>query len=188
MQNRFSVYRAALTALMLTALAASPLCAQTPPATPPANAAQAKASGDWGVRCAAGSSVSPCEMVQVATQNKTGRRVLSVSLAFVPQNNRYIFQLAVPLGVLLAKGVKIIATGYNEPAMIYRRCDSAGCYVEGLVDAEMIDALAKASGPAKVEITSADGRTVDLPFSLRGFSEARKNMEDLARQKAVAKP
>ena len=69
--------------------------------------------------------------------------------------------------------------------MAYRRCDAAGCYVEGLLDGRGIDALAGASGPARVEIVSADGRVIDLPFSLRGFADARKDMEDLARQKSA---
>jgi invasion protein IalB len=177
--------RAVCAALFLATLAASPVCAQaqTPPAAAP------KVTGDWGVHCFAAASPSPCEMQQTATQNKTGNRVLGVSIAFVPHEGRYIFQIAVPLGVSIAKGVKIAAPGYAAPAMAYRRCDNGGCYVEGMFDGKSIDALAAASGPAKIEIASADGRTIDLPFSLRGFSDARKAMEDLAREKAApAKP
>ncbi len=186
MSNTISNLRAACAALILATLAASPVCAQEQ-APKPASTTETKVIGDWGVHCFTVASPSPCEMQQTATQNKTRQRVLGVSIAYAPLNGRYVFQVAVPLGVSLAKGVKILATGYNGAAMAYRRCDPAGCYVEGLIDGKSIDALAAASGPAKVEIASADGRTLDLPLSLRGFADARKDMEDLARQKA-AKP
>jgi invasion protein IalB len=190
--TRFDI-RTVCAALFLATVAV-PAVAQTPPsaasAAAPAAAApatEAKVIGDWGVHCFTGTSVSPCEMQQTAMQNNTGRRVLGMSLAYAPQNGRYIFQIAVPLGVSIAKGVKIVGAGYTNGVMAYRRCDAAGCYVEGIMDTRAVDMLAAISGPAKVEIASADGHAIDLPFSLRGFTEARKNMEDLARAKA-AKP
>jgi invasion protein IalB len=183
MSNTVFNGRAVSAALLLATLAIAPVGAQTPPAAAP----DTKVIGDWGVHCFASASPSPCEMQQTATQNKTGRRVLGMSIAYAPLNGRYIFQIAVPLGVSLAKGVKILASGYDGQAMAYRRCDAAGCYVEGIMDAKGVDALTGASGAAKIEIASADGRTIDLPFSLSGFADARKAMEDLARQK-VAKP
>jgi len=177
------IFRAIFAASLLPALAVSPASAQAPQPQQPA-----KIIGDWGVHCAAAASPAPCEMQQTATQSKTHRRVSSVSIALVPKQNRYILQIAVPLGVALSKGMKIIATGYNGKAMAYRRCDSAGCYVEGLSDAKTIDALGGATGAAKIEVASMNGRTVDLPFSLRGFADARKEMEDRAREKAGSAP
>jgi invasion protein IalB len=174
----------ACAALFLATVTVAPAGAQTPPPAP-ASAPETKVIGDWGVHCFASASPSPCEMQQTATQNNTGRRVLGMSIAYAPANSRYIFQIALPLGVSLAKGVKILATGYNGVAMAYRRCDAAGCYVEGIMDVKAVDALGGASAPSKIEIASADGRVIDLPFSLRGFTEARKAMEDLARQKAT---
>lgn len=181
-----SFRRAALATVMLGALAAAPVCAQTDASSPSQAAPQAKLFGDWGVRCYAAASASPCEMQELVTQNKTGRRVMSTSIAYAPAQNRYVFQLSVPLGVSLSKGARILANGYNGAPMAFRRCDRGGCYVEGLIDTKMLDALDATTGPAKVEVVSPTGKAIDLPFSLRGFGEARKAMTDMARSKATA--
>jgi len=170
-------------AIALLAGVASPACAQVALAAPSASAPAANASsvklfGDWGVRCFAAPAHAPCEMQEAVTEKKNGARILGVSIALAPAQGRYIFQLAVPLGVSLAKGAKIEASNYSAPAMAYRRCDRGGCYVEGLIDGKVIDALARSAPSAKVEIAAMDGRTVDLPFSLRGFADARKDMEE----------
>jgi invasion protein IalB len=180
-------FRAIFTSFLLAAVAVSPVCAQTQPAT--AKAPETKFIGDWGVRCFATVSASPCEMQETATQTKTGQRVMNISVAFVPRQSRYIFQLALPLGVSLAKGAKIVAQSFSAPTMAFRRCDRSGCYVEGFIDPKIIDALGHDGGAAKILIASNDGRSIGLPLSLKGFAEARTAMEDLAREKAEpAKP
>jgi hypothetical protein len=54
------------------------------------------------------------------------------------------------------------------------------------MDKKVIDALSSVTGAAKIEIASPTGRVIDLPFSLRGFADARKAMTDLAREKTAA--
>jgi invasion protein IalB len=182
---RNTIFLRAIFAMSLAVLfAASPACAQAAPSKAP----DTKIFGDWGVRCYPSASQQSCEMQETLTQKKTGTRIMSMSVAFVPQKSRYVFQLAVPLGVSLAKGAKIVAKGFDGPAMVFRRCDRGGCYVEGFIDDKMIDALAASTGDAKVVIVSFDGRTVNLPFSLRGFGDARKAMLDLVHAKAPAPP
>lgn len=172
-------------ALAASILAATPVCAQTAAPAPAQTAPQTKLYGDWGVRCYAAASASPCEMQEVVTQNKTGQRVMSTSIAYAPAQNRYVFQLSVPLGVSLAKGARIVADGYNGAPMAFRRCDRGGCYVEGLIDTKTLDALQAATGAGKIEIVSPTGKPIDLPFSLKGFADARKAMTDMARSKAA---
>jgi invasion protein IalB len=176
--------RAALAILVLGALAATPVCAQTDNPAPAQSAPQSKLFGDWGVRCYPSASASPCEMQELVTQTKTGQRVMSTSIAYAPAQNRYVFQLAVPLGVSLAKGARIVADGYKGAPMAFRRCDRGGCYVEGLIDTKTLDALDATNGAAKVEVASPNGHSITLPFSLRGFADARKAMTDMARDKA----
>jgi invasion protein IalB len=185
MSNTLSPFRAALALLILGVLGAAPVCAQT---RNPQAAPQTRLIGDWGVRCYPAASLTPCEMQEMATQKKTGKRVMSTSIAFAPAQNRYILQLMVPLGVSLAKGARIVANGYSGAPMAFRRCDRAGCYVEGLIDVKTLDALGAVTGAGKVEIASPTGQSIDLPFSLRGFADARKAMTDLARKKAAAGP
>src|ERR1700761_6173006 len=146
MRNTMSL-RAIFAVSLAAMFAASPVWAQSQPA--PAKAPDTKVFGDWGVRCYPASPASPCEMQETLTQKKTGDRILSMSVAFVPKQSRYVFQLAVPLGVSLAKGAKIVAKGFDGPPMMFRRCDRGGCYVEGFIDDKTIDALAASSGQAK---------------------------------------
>jgi invasion protein IalB len=140
--------------------------------------------GDWLVRCYPVASPSPCDMFELLAQKKSGNRVMSVSFAFAPKANRYVVQIAVPLGVELGKGLTLKAGDYASPVLNFRRCDRGGCYIEGVTDASILDALGQNGGQGKASIVSTEGKTLDINFSLNGFSEARAEMTDLARQKA----
>ena len=147
-----------------------------------------KQHGDWLVRCYPVTSPSPCDMFELLAQKKSGNRVMSVSFAFAPKANRYVVQIAVPLGVELGKGLTIKAADYASPALQFRRCDRGGCYIEGVTDAGMLDALGQNGGQARASIVSTEGKTLDINFSLNGFAEARADMTDLAKQKAKEPP
>jgi len=175
---------AALSAAALLLIAA-PALAQTQQQPPQGRgglvANETKAVGDWTVRCFPIKSPSPCDMFELLADKKNGRRVMSLSIAYVPQQDRHAIQIALPLGVALAKGVQLTSDTFNSPLMRYRRCDRAGCYVEGLIDNKSVDALAGSQGGAKVKFSAYGGRDYALPFSLNGFSEARNTMMELAR-------
>ncbi len=167
-------------------MSVSPVLAQAQPAQPKPDVT--KQYGDWLVRCYPVSSPSPCDMFELLAQKKTGNRVMSMSFAFAPKENRYVVQIAVPLGVALKTGLTIKAGTYSSPPLRFRRCDRGGCYVEGVTDSAIIDALSQNTGQAKATIASDEGRVLDVAFSLTGFGEARNAMAELARQKAVAPP
>lgn len=147
-----------------------------------------KQYGDWLVRCYPVASPSPCDMFELLAQKKSGNRVMSVSFAYAPKANRYVVQIAVPLGVELSKGLTIKAGEYASPILRFRRCDRGGCYIEGVTDASILDALGQNGGQAKASIASTEGKSLDINFSLNGFGEARTAMADLAKQKATAAP
>jgi invasion protein IalB len=147
-----------------------------------------KQHGDWLVRCYPVASPSPCDMFELLAQKKSGNRVMSVSFAYAPKANRYVVQIAVPLGVELSKGLTIKAADYASPTLSFRRCDRGGCYIEGVTDPAMLDALGQNGAQAKASIVSTEGKTLDINFSLNGFAEARSEMAELAKQKATAAP
>ena len=168
-------------AIALLVLALPALAQNAPVAT------DVKNFGDWTLHCVPG-ALPPCEMFQT-TRNKANRRVTSIAIAFLPRQERYALQISTPLGVSFAKGVKIAASGFTSQAMPYLRCDSAGCYVQGAIQSGALDALGASRPEAKLSMVFVDGRSVELPLSLRGFSDARTAMESLAREKlAQAKP
>lgn len=147
-----------------------------------------KQVGGWLVRCYPVQSPSPCDMFELLAQKKTGNRVMSLSFAYAPKADKYVAQIAVPLGVDLKKGLVIKAGEYASPVMQFRRCDRGGCYVEGLTDSGIVDALSQNGDAAKATISSVEGRSVDISFDLKGFADARSQMVELAKQKATTPP
>ena len=145
---------------------------------------EAKTIGDWTVRCFPLESPSPCDVFQEQDYQKTGQRVLSISIAFVPSLNKHALQLSVPLDINIPKGVTMQTDAYTSPVLKYRRCDRAGCYVEMPVDNALVEGLARSGAEGKVNIAADNGKTYALKFSLKGFSQARDDMAAQARAKA----
>lgn len=168
------------------ALAAGTALAQSQNAPPKPDVS--KQVGDWLVRCYPVASQSPCDMFELLAEKESGNRVMSISVAYAPRADKYVMQIAVPLGVELKKGLTIKAGDYASPALPFRRCDRGGCYVEGLADSGIVDALSRNGDKAKATITSIEGRTLDIAFSLKGFADAKSQMATLAKQKATQAP
>ncbi|HUO89979.1 MAG TPA: invasion associated locus B family protein [Rhizomicrobium sp.] len=173
-------------ALALGLLSAAPAFADPPPASA-TTPTDTKPFGDWTVRCFPVKSPSPCDMFELLANKASGQRVMSVSIAYLPVNDKHVMQIAVPLLVAIQKGLVLSTDTYTSPVLHYRRCDRAGCYVEMLVDNDIINALSTSTGQAKVRIIAEGGKPFDIPFSLNGFSDAHGAMQDLARKK-TAKP
>lgn len=179
-------------AVALSFLALGVAQAQNDP-TPPANGSppapltpsETKPFGDWTVRCFPVKSPSPCDMFELLANKKTGERVMSVSIAYLPAGDKHVIQIAVPLGVLIQKGLFLSADAYTSPMLKYRRCDRGGCYVEMLIDNPTVDALSASTGSAKIRVVALGGKVFDIPFSLNGFSDAHGAMTDLARKKTT---
>src|SRR5262249_38029640 len=123
---------------------------------------------DWTLRCFNVRGPAPCDILQVAVNRQSQQRVLSASIAYVPERSAYAVQIAVPLGVTLAKGMTLNAGDHTLKNVHYTRCVRDGCYVEILVDDPTIQALAKV-GQATQVIVYPYGRNTDakLPLSLK---------------------
>lgn len=147
---------------------------------------EAKNIGDWTVRCFPIQSPSPCDMFQEQDYQKTGQRVLSISIAYVPSLDKHAIQISVPLDISIPKGIVLQTDTYTSPVLKYRRCDRSGCYVEMAVDNALVESLAKSGTEGKVNIAADNGKTYSLKFSLKGFAQAHDDMASQA--KAKAKP
>jgi invasion protein IalB len=140
---------------------------------------------DWQVRCYPVQSISPCDIFQEQAEKDSGRRILSVSLAFVPSLNRHIIQVTVPLDVSIPKGVTIQSDSYTSPMLKYRMCTREGCFVQTAMDNAVVEALARSSGTGKVNVVANDDKKYALTFSLKGFAQAHDDMASQARAKAT---
>ena len=167
--------------------------AAAPPAAAPAASAplqpnETKTFGDWTVRCYPIASPSPCDMYELLANKQNNQRVISLSIAYLPSGDKHVIQVAVPLGVLIPKGLVIESDTFTSAMLHYRRCDRAGCYVEMLFDNGAVSSLASATGPAKIKIVADNGKVFEIPFSLNGYSDAHGAMVDLARKKVAERP
>jgi invasion protein IalB len=186
-------FRTSLTAIAaLVVLSLGVASAQPAPATAPGAAplqpSETKSFGDWTVRCYPIASPSPCDMYELLANKQNNQRVMSLSIAYLPSGDKHVIQVAVPLGVLIPKGLVIESDTFTSQMLHYRRCDRGGCYVEMLFDNGSINALSSASGPAKIKIVADNGKVFEIPFSLKGYADAHGAMVDLARKKTAERP
>ena len=180
----------ALTMLVAPAWSAKPAPAAQPQiaaSNKPIEPSENKNFGDWTVRCYPVSSPTPCEMLQLLVNKKTGQRVLGVVILYAPSRDQSIMQIALPLGVMLQSGAVLSSDTFKSSVLHYGRCDAQGCYVVLPVDNDTMGALGRAT-KAEMQIVSVDGKKYNLAFSLNGFTAGHSALMDLARQKATAAP
>jgi invasion protein IalB len=186
---RFAGLVAGLAALsFLTGAALAQESASAPAAAnKPVQPSETKNFGDWTVRCYPVSSPTPCEMIELLVNKKSGQRVLGVLIVFNAAQNQNVVQIARPLGVSVQNGAVLSSDTYTSGVLRYRLCDVQGCYAFAPVDEDAIKALKRAT-KAEMKIVSADGKKINLSFSLNGFSAAYNALLDMTRQKSTAAP
>jgi len=185
---RFAGLLAGLAAVsILTGAAAAQSSAPAAGANAPVQPSETKNFGDWTVRCYPVSSPTPCEMIELLVNKKSGQRVLGVLIVFNAAQNQNVVQIAMPLGVSVQNGAVLSSDTYTSGVLRYRLCDVQGCYAFAPVDEDAIKALKRAT-KAEMKIVSADGKKINLSFSLNGFSAAYNALLDMTRQKSTAAP
>ena len=135
--------------------------------------------GEWTVRCVAREELPPCDMLQVAVEQASGRTVLRLSLAHLGEGGRIGVQAWVPLGVWVSAGVQIQADGQEvELAEFdFTRCEGSGCFIEGVVEESSLAPFkrGKEGGLVVLDSTGAP-RGVRLVFT--GFTAALEAMKE----------
>jgi invasion protein IalB len=171
--------------LAFSVAGAAAAIAQDAPSAPPPKP-DVKTVEDWQVRCYPVQAVAPCDMLQ-EQGDKSGRKVLSLSISYIPSMDRHAIIVSVPLDVSLPKGVVIQTDSYTSPTLKYRMCTRDGCFVQAPVDNDMVASVAKSTGQGRVNVVGDDGKTYPISFSLKGFAQAHDEMVAQAKAKA-AKP
>jgi invasion protein IalB len=176
-------------ALASILLLAGPALAQDAPAAPAAPPRpDVKQVGDWFVRCYPVQSPSPCDMFHEQDSQQTHQRILSISIAYAPAQDRHIAVITLPLEISIPKGVVIQTDSFTSPVLHYRVCNREGCFVQMVMDNAMVDALSKSGPAAKLNIGADNGKSYGLNFSLKGFAAAHDEMVAQARAKAKSAP
>ena len=135
--------------------------------------------GEWTVRCVAREALPPCDMLQVAMEQGSGRTVLRLSLAHLGERDRIGVQAWVPLGVWVSAGVQIQADGQEVvlAGFGFTRCEGSGCFIEGVVEESSLAPFKRGKEGGLVVLDSAGSpRGVRLGFS--GFTAALETMKE----------
>lgn len=177
---------ATLALLLLALLAAGPLAAQQlgggdsategPAGTEQGEAEVVEQYEDWVVRCqpppedqfGAGEL---CEMYQQVTHQESGQSVMEVVVGYPQGEDQPVALFNLPLGMRLPPGVQL-QVDENEPIRFpVQLCIRNGCRADVQLESALVEQM-KAGTRATITIADPQGRGVQLPISLLGFTAA----------------
>lgn len=130
----------------------------------------------WLVRCQAAGEKVGCGMTQQILDQRSRQPVLQLHLARAPQGEGHQLVAVLPLGVSVPQGI-LIQIGNSKRNVAFTQCLPGGCVAPTPVDAAFLDVL-KAGGEGRVGVVGRGGKTVAVPFSLKGFTPAFEKMEE----------
>ena len=126
---------------------------------------------DWRVFCPAFKDKdASCEMSQDVIDQKANQRVARLIMVRDKSKNM-IVAVTVPLQVLLEPGMGLKIGSDQVRVYQYKTCTEEGCLSLVPMDDQVEAALSKAQN-ASVVVARPDGKAVEIPFSLKGYTDA----------------
>ncbi len=128
---------------------------------------------DWRLLCPASKDKdNSCELSQDVISEKAHARVARLVM-LKDKDKSTVLAVTVPLEVLLMPGIGL-KFGSDQPRVYqYKTCTQEGCITVIPVDDQLEQTLAKTSD-AGILVAGQDGKAVELPFSMKGYAEARQ--------------
>ncbi len=172
-----------IAAFMVLALATgAPVMAVAQDDTPQVQV-NAEAIDDWIVRCNDGvdgankgdTKRGRCEISQSLSQKETNDRVAEINIGYPDTNENAVGVVALPLGVLLQYGGQLQIDDGEPMKFQFRSCEPAGCFALIALDDELVQAMRRGN-TAHVSFMLPNQKIVKLPFSLKGFTKALKEI------------
>lgn len=136
---------------------------------------------DWIVRCqpapeGAFGAGELCEMYQGVSESESGQTVFEVVIGYPQGAESPIALFNLPLGMRLPPGVQL-QVDENEPVgFAVQICLNSGCRGDIAIN-ETLEAQMRAGAQAVLTIADPQGRGIELPLSLSGFSAALDEIE-----------
>lgn len=142
-----------------------------PPDVPTMNIFQ-----DWHLLCPDSKDKDDsCELSQDVVSQKEGQRLARIVLFRDKASNKSLeMAVTVPLEVFLEPGIGLKVGDDQVRVYQYKTCTEAGCSAIIPVDDALLASLAKAQDAGVVVASPQDGKAVELPFAMKGYSEAWK--------------
>lgn len=162
----------------LAPAATAPPAASAPPAAVARKGPPPKQFQDWVVICPepAANTTAVCQAAQKVTIKESGKQLMQVVVGFPAGDDKAIAVFFLPLGMLLPQGAKLVIGDVEIGRLAVQRCEPGGCIAPlQLTD----DVLGKLTGSAagKIVVTNAEGKNIDIPLSLKGFSAAYADLK-----------
>ena len=132
---------------------------------------------DWRVFCPArADDKASCELSQDVVDQKVGQRVARIVM--LKENEKsMVMAITVPLQVLLEPGIGLKIGDDQVRVFQYKTCTEDGCVSVIPLSKEIETALAKATD-VNIVVAQPDGKPVGLPFSMKGYGDARSVFAD----------
>lgn len=122
-------------------------------------------------------------MVQSVVDQEINKALLTMSLAYSPEQDKYAIQIALPLGIALQPGITIkVDEDFEVGGIPIVRCEPIGCLIEAEAATDLIDAF-KSGTNGSIYFAAVSGQVTALPFSLEGFSGALKKLQQETKTK-----
>ena len=131
---------------------------------------------NWVVRCQpapeeAFGAGEFCEMYQQVSEQETEQTVLEVVIGYPQGSGQPVALFNLPLGMRLPPGVELRVDDNEPVAFPVQLCLGTGCRAD-IELGETLVAQMRAGAEAVLTIVDPQGRNVELPMSLLGFSAA----------------
>lgn len=112
-----------------------------------------------------------CFIFQNVVMKQSGQRVFNIAIGYVPEAERPIALLTLPLGISLPPGVRLRVPDLPPMEFLIERCIPAGCRAGAQISQELAEALSNHT-TATVEFRDGSRQDLSVQLSLEGFAEA----------------
>ena len=133
---------------------------------------------DWQVTCdqTAGDQQT-CSMAVSATVQAPDGNAVTVRVSRLPVRNRRdpLFAVETPLDLLLSKGIEMRVDGGPVMRLAFRSCHRDGCLAPFSLSNKIARQF-RGGHSLGIRLFDLEGRAVDVPLSLLGFSAAEQSV------------
>jgi len=133
---------------------------------------------DWRLICPSDKEEKAvCGLASDIVDPRTGTKLVQVTMGTQPNKTNEEMVVSVPLTVLLPPGLGL-QIGNDTKTYPYVTCIATGCVTMITMDDKLLDSFNSASSVALV-VTAQNGRSVNLPMSVKGYNDARKALNNI---------
>jgi invasion protein IalB len=152
----------------------------------PADVPTVQVYQDWRVICPARKEKDKhCTLVSDVPDPQSGQAIASLSIMTEVDKDKKeskVLVVNVPLGVSLEPGLGI-KLGSDTKSAAYKTCLQGGC-VAVLPDTDDIEKTIGETSDASIVVAGLDNKSVAVPFSTKGFVDARKAYKNFEAKRA----